>query len=374
MVIGAGASALMFGAYSKERLLFADANLDIGAKVKISGGKKCNLTNKYVNARNYLGNEAFIKKNIDSFNSDDTLGFFAKYGVFPTQKDNGQYFCNSSKEVLSAFSKANCSHKFLLGSRVYDVEFAKEGFVTYFENESIISKKLVVASGGISYPKLNASDIGYKIAKKFSHKIKTPKPALVGLTLQKEQFWMRELSGISLHVRVKYEDFAYEGDMLFSHFGISGPVILNASLRWEKGKIEIDFLPFLDFTMSSFIWNEKRQLTSVIDAPKRFVKAFLNSFKIADKPMKSYSNYEREKIILLKKYAMPIAGTFGLNRAEITKGGVETEEINPKTFESKIQNGLYFIGEVLDVSGELGGYNLQWAFSCGANAAKNFSF
>jgi predicted Rossmann fold flavoprotein len=364
----------MFGAHKKERLLFVDANLDIGAKIKISGGGKCNLTNEHVSAINYLGNESFIKENMDSFNSNDTLDFFAKYGVFPTQKDNGQYFCNSSKEVLLAFSKANCSHKFLFGNKVCDVEFDKEGFITYLENESVISKKLIVASGGISYSKLNASDIGYKIAEKFAHKIKTPKPALVGLTLQKEQFWMRELSGISLHVRVNYEDFTYEGDMLFSHFGISGPVILNTSLRWEKGKIEIDFLPFLDFNMRSFIWNEKRQLTSIIDAPKRFVKAFLNSFEIADKPMKSYSNYEKEKIILLKKYVMPIAGTFGLNRAEVTKGGVDTEEISSKTFESKMQKGLYFIGEVLDVSGELGGYNLQWAFSSGANAAKNFSF
>ncbi|MDR1461263.1 MAG: aminoacetone oxidase family FAD-binding enzyme [Campylobacteraceae bacterium] len=374
MIIGAGASALMFGAHSKERLLFVDANSSIGAKIKISGGTKCNLTNRHVSSQNYLGDKAFVKENIDSFNSADTLDFFAKYGVFPTQKDSGQYFCNSSKEVLSAFSLANSSHQFLFGRKVCDVNFNKEGFTTHLDNESIVSKKLVVASGGISYPKLNASDIGYKIAKKFAHEIKMPKPALVGLTLQKEQFWMRELSGISLHVKVKYEDFTYKGDMLFSHFGISGPVVLNTSLRWEKGKITIDFLPYLDLTTDSFMWNEKRQLTSIIDVPKRFVKAFLNSFEILDKPMKSYSNFEREKIVLLKKYTMSIAGTFGFNRAEITKGGVETTQINPKTFESRIQKGLYFIGEVLDVSGELGGYNLQWAFSSGANAAKNFGF
>jgi predicted Rossmann fold flavoprotein len=364
----------MFGAHIKRQILFADANQSVGAKIKISGGGKCNLTNMHINPQNYLGDEAFIKNSLDSFSSGDTLDFFAKYGIFPTKKDNGQYFCDNSKEVLSALILANSSHKFLLGSRVNDIRFDKGSFIVCFEDKNVTAKKLIVASGGISYPKLNASNIGYKIAEKFAHEIKTPMPALVGLTLQKEQFWMRELSGISLHARIKYENFVYEGDMLFSHFGISGPAVLNTSLRWERGKIEIDFLPYLDLTVDSFIWNEKRQPTSVIDVPKRFIKAFLNSFGIVDKPMRSYSNFEKEKIILLKKYAMPIAGTFGFNRAEITKGGVKTYDINPKTFESRVQKGLYFIGEVLDVSGELGGYNLQWAFSSGANAAKHFRF
>ncbi|MDR2081492.1 MAG: aminoacetone oxidase family FAD-binding enzyme [Campylobacteraceae bacterium] len=372
MVIGAGASALMFGAHCKKQLLFIDANSNIGAKIKVSGGGKCNLTNKYISAKNYLGDEAFIQKSLDSFNSSDTLAVFAKYGVFPIMKENGQYFCSSSKEVLSAFALANSYHKFLFGSKVLDVEFAKDSFIAHTDKESIISEKLVIASGGVSFPQLNASDIGFKTAKKFSHEVKTPNPALVGLTLQKEQFWMKELSGISMRVKIKYDDFAYEGDMLFSHFGISGPVVLNTSLRWDKGRISVDFLPFLDVNMYSHFWNEKRQPTSVFPAPKRFIKAYLYSCGIADKPMKSYSNFEKEKIVLLKNYLMPIAGTFGFGKAEITKGGVKTDEINPKTFESKLQKGLYFIGEVLDVSGELGGYNLQWAFSSGANAAKSF--
>jgi predicted Rossmann fold flavoprotein len=362
----------MFGAHYKKQILFIDANQNIGAKIKISGGGKCNLTNKYVSAKNYLGNEAFIQKSLDSFGSSDTLKFFEKHGVFPTIKENGQYFCGSSKEVLSAFASANSCHKFLFGSKVLDVEFEKDDFIIHTDKKSIISKKLVIASGGVSFPQLNASDIGYKTAKRFAHEVKTPNPALVGLTLQKEQFWMKELSGVSMRVKIKYEDFIYSGDMLFSHFGISGPAVLNASLRWERGRISIDFLPFLDFGLHSPLWNDKKQLTSVIEAPKRFIKAFLHSCGILDKPMKSYSNLEKEKIIQLKNYLMPIAGTFGFSRAEITKGGVKTDEINPKTFESRIQRGLYFTGEVLDVSGELGGYNLQWAFSSGANAAKNF--
>jgi predicted Rossmann fold flavoprotein len=360
----------MFGAHSKKEILFVDANPSIGAKVKISGGGKCNLTNKDVSAQNYLGDEIFIKQNLDSFNSLNTLDFFAKQGVYPVLKDNGQYFCNSSKEVLSAFALTNSHHKFLLGKKVLNVEFHKDSFITHLHEATIISKKLIIASGGVSYPKLNSSDIGYKTAVKFAHEVKTPNPALVGLTLQKEQFWMKELSGVSMHVKIKYEDFIYQGDMLFSHFGISGPVVLNTSLRWERGKIVIDFLPFLDFDTP--IWSEKKQLTSLVAAPKRFIKAYLHSCGILDKPMRLYGDGEKEKIALLKNYSMPPAGTFGFNKAEITKGGVRVDEINPKTFESKIQKGLYFIGEVLDISGELGGYNLQWAFTSGANAAKNF--
>jgi predicted Rossmann fold flavoprotein len=367
-VLGAGASALMFGAHSKKEVLFIDANPNFGAKIKISGGGKCNLTNKYVSAQNYLGDQTFIKQNLDSFGASDTLDFFAKYGVEPTLKDNAQYFCKSSKEVLSAFALATSRHKFMQNSKVLDVEFDKGRFIAYLEKTSVVSEKLIVASGGISYPSLNSSDIGYKIAKKFAHEVKTPNPALVGLTLQKEQFWMKELSGISMNVKIKCGDFTYAGDMLFSHFGISGPVVLNTSLRWEKGRIVIDFLP----DVREFTWSEKKQLISMIDAPKRFVKAYLHSCGMLDKPMKLYSENEKEKIMTLKNYQMPIAGTFGFGRAEITKGGVGTDDINAKTFESKIQKGLYFIGEVLDVSGELGGYNLQWAFSSGANAARNF--
>jgi predicted Rossmann fold flavoprotein len=372
LVIGAGASALMFGAHCKKQILFIDANLNIGAKIKVSGGGKCNLTNRCVSAKNYLGDEAFIQKSLDSFSSADTLAFFAKQGVFPTLKDNGQYFCGSSKEVLSAFAAANSKHKFLFGSKALEVEFEKGGFTVHTDKESIISEKLIIASGGVSFSQLNASGIGYKTAKKFSHEITPPYPALVGLTLQKEQFWMKELSGISMRVKIKYEDFTYEDDMLFSHFGISGPAVLNTSLRWERGRISVDFIPFLNFDMNSRLWSEKRQPTSVLPAPKRFIKAYLHACNIADKPMKSYSNSEKEKIVMLKNYPMPIAGTFGFSKAEITKGGVKTDAIAAKTFESRNQKGLYFIGEVLDISGELGGYNLQWAFSSGANAAKNF--
>jgi predicted Rossmann fold flavoprotein len=361
---------MMFGAYVKKSVVFVDANPHICAKVKISGGGKCNLTNENVSAKNYLGDEAFISKSLERYSNAETLEFFAKHGVVPSVKKDGQYFCKSSSEVLGALYRASSHHTFLLNQKVKNVTFENGEFITELDGERVSSKKLVVASGGVSYQSLNASDIGYKIASSFGHEIKPPTPALVGLTLQKEQFWIKELSGVSVSAKIKYRDFLYEGDLLFSHKGISGPVVLNASLRWEKGGIAIDFLP--TFTFKNTIWQDKKQPTTLLPLPKSFTKAFLNSVGLADKPFKSYLSDEREKIISLKNYTMSPAGTFGFSRAEITKGGVKSDDITPVTFESERRRGLYFIGEVLDVSGELGGYNLQWAFSSGANAAKNF--
>ena len=183
----------------------------------------------------------------------------------------------------------------------------------------------------MSYPSLGATDIGFKIAQKFGHTIIAPNPALVGFTVQKDQFWFKNLSGLSLEdVEIKVEDKVCRGGMLFTHKGCSGPVILSTSLYWQKGQISIDFLP-----------SKKSYL------PKRFKKVIQNSkFDIHN-------------------YSFSPAGNFGYTKAEVTKGGVDTNEIDVNTMESNLQKGLYFIGEVLDVTGELGGYNFQWAFSSG---------
>jgi predicted Rossmann fold flavoprotein len=362
----------MFGAHIKKQILFVEANPYFGAKIKISGGGKCNLTNECVSSKNYLGDDVFINETLEAFSSKETLGFFAKFGVKPSVKKDGQYFCKTSNEVLNAFSKANAHHQFLFGKKVKNLFFKNGEFVAELENDAIVSKRVVVASGGLSYQTLNASGIGYEIAKNFNIEIKTASPSLVGLSLQKEQFWFKELSGVSLRAKIKCGDFSYDGDLLFSHRGVSGPVVLNTSLRWKSGTISVDFLPDFDMALSGEIWNEKRQLTTILPLPKSFIKAFLSSLCLSDKALKSYSLNEREKIVLLKNYIMAPAGTFGFSKAEVTKGGVATEEITSQTYESKKQRGLYFIGEVLDVTGELGGYNLQWAFSSGFCAAKNF--
>ena len=230
----------------------------------------------------------------------------------------------------------------------------------------IKAKKVVVASGGVSFKKLGASDIGYKIANKFSHTIIPLKPALVGLTVQKQEEWFKKLSGISFKAEVKINDKIFNQEILFSHKGITGPAILNASLWWDRGFIEISFLK----NVKNYLKNPNKQISTQILLPKRFVKEFLNLVGIEDKKVKYLTKDEFKKLKLLENYKFAPAGTFGYERAEVTKGGIYTREIGFDLQSKKIK-GLYFIGEVLDVTGELGGYNFQWAFSSAFNLFLN---
>ena len=205
----------------------------------------------------------------------------------------------------------------------------------------------MVATGGVSFKTLGATDIGYKIAEKFGHKIVTLKSALVGMTLQKDEFWMKNLSGVSVFAEIEINDKIFRDNVLFSHRGITGPAILNSSLYWEKGNIKINFLPNYKKIKSN------KFPSNFLNLPKWFIVEFLKSQNIEDK------NQNLELIVeKLQNYTFAPAGTFGFNKAEVTKGGVNTKELID--FESKSVNGLYFIGEVLDVTDELGGYNFQW--------------
>lgn len=332
-ILGAGASGLMAASRIKnKKLCIIDANKQIGQKIKISGGSKCNITNKYMGADHYLGEGEFISRTLERFTQKDLLSFLNKNGVYPKIDEKivkGTFFCNSSSEVINMFKKLTKHCELRLDTKVLDVEFKDDEFVISTSKGKIKAKKLIVASGGLSYPSLGASDIGIKIAQKFGHNIIKTNPALVGFTVQKEQFWFKELSGLSLDVRISVEDKKIEGKMLFTHKGCSGPAILSASLYWNKGSLSIDFLPNKD----SYL-------------PKRFRKI------------------AKEKNIDLRDYKISPAGNFGFSKAEVTKGGVDTNEID-ENFQSTLKRNLYFVGEVLDVTGELGGYNFQWAFASG---------
>ncbi len=331
-IIGAGASGLMAAAQLQKKNLkicLIDSNKNIGEKIKVSGGGKCNITNKYMNENYFLGDKGFVSDTLKNFDEKDLLKFLNKNGVYPKLNEKivkGTYFCNSSKDVITMFEKLISKSHLLLNTKVLDVEY-KDNFIIQTNTKNIIAKKLIVASGGVSYPIIGASDIGFKIAQKFGHTINKLNPALVGFTVQKDQFWFKELSGLSLDVRITIGKKKVEGKMLFTHKGCSGPAILTSSLYWSKGSISIDFLPFKD----SYL-------------PKRFRQAI------------------KDKDIDIHNYIVSPAGNFGYTKAEVTKGGVNTDELE-SNFESIIQSNLYFIGEVVDTTGELGGYNFQWAFS-----------
>lgn len=362
-IIGAGASGLMSASLlANKNIAIIDGNSKVGLKILASGGGKCNVTNKNATADNYFGNKEFIKKTLDNYTSKDLLSFLDKFQLQLELRQHGQYFCKkSAKDLVAIFEKLTKHCHFFMGDKVLKVEFNNH-FKIKTESRTVEAKKLIVASGGLSYTAIGASSIGYDIAKYFGHSVVTPTPALVGLTVQKEQFWMKKLSGISFNVKLSVEEKSFERDLLFTHKGVSGPVVLTGSLYWQKGKIALDFLPNSDLK-KLLDKKVKKQISSQIPLPKRFVTEFLDSLGVEDKAISKLNKEEIEKLQSFKNYEFAPAGNFGFTKAEVTRGGVNTDEINPLTFESKFQKNLYFIGEVLDVTGELGGYNFQWAFA-----------
>lgn len=367
-IIGAGASGLMFASnLNKNRfknICMIESNSQIGAKIRVSGGAKCNITNEFVSENNYLGDKNFTKEILKQFSKDELLAFLNKNRVFPKIDEKivkGTYFCNSSKDVIEMFSKLTSHIKKYFNTEVLDISF-DENFKISTTKGQFEAKKVVVASGGLSFKSLNASSIAFDIAKKFNHTVTKLNPALVGFTVQKEQFWFKDLSGLSIFVNIFINNKKIEGNLLFTHKGFSGPAVLTSSLYWEKGSFTIDFLP--NKSLKKFLIGNKN-ISTALPLPKRFTQEFLKSIQMEDKSCSSLTKSDLEKLELLKNYTLSPAGNFGYTKAEVTKGGISTEEIDKNNFESLKQKGLYFIGECLDLTGELGGFNFQIVFSQG---------
>ena len=362
LIIGAGASGLMFAAMLRQKnIMIVDNNSKIGSKVLVSGGGKCNITNGNVNSKNYLGNQRFIRNILKRFDQTSLLIWLEKRGLTPIIRKNHQYFCqNSAKELLNILEKEISSDSINLNIHVKQVKKNGDIFEIQTNKGTIESSKVIVASGGLSFPILGATSIGYEIAKDFNHEVNTLSAGLVGLTVQPEQFFFKSLSGIAIDVKITVDKKELEGALLFAHKGISGPVVLDTSLYWKKGKIIIDFLPTLSLLS---LKSSKKYLSRILGLPSRVAKTFLNELGIEDKASNSLSSEEWKKLEKLKAYDFAPAGTFGYSKAEVTKGGISTDDIDASSMMSKKVENLYFLGEVLDVTGELGGYNFQWAFS-----------
>ena len=361
IIVGAGASGLFLGANLKsKKIAILEKNSSAGKKILASGGGRCNITNRFISAKNYLGEQKFIEQILKVLTPDQVLNFFCEL-KFSEQKQN-QFFCDSgAKSVLSVLLKRQNAdifyNKEILGAKKVDGIFE-----ILTKDEKFRARNLVIASGGLSYKALGASDIGYKIANDFGIEISA--------SVQKDEFWFKELSGVSLNadakINSKKESHKFSGDLLFTHRGISGPAILNASLFWQKGRICINFLP--KFSEKNLI-NGKKQLSSVLPLPKRFVLEFLKNFGLKDRAYYEFSNEERQIIKRLFAYEFAPAGTFGFERAEVTKGGVKSEFLD-ENLQAYNVKGLYFVGEVLDITGMLGGYNLHFAFASALKVAR----
>lgn len=366
-IIGAGASGLMAASRIKKgSVAIIDGNDGIGKKIIVSGGGKCNVTNENVTPEHYDGDREFFRTSFEKLNNRDLLAMFKSGNVIPTKQNRvvkNQFFCKTSKEVTDFFKKRTKHCKLFLNERV--VSLSKEQYFRIkTKKQTIAAHRVIIASGSISYEQLGATGIGHDIAEQFGHEITRLDPALVGFTVLPEQRWFKELSGLSTEVIVTVGEKRIKGNLLCAHKGITGPAIMVASLYWKKGKISLDFIPGIS-TAKLLKGNDKRNLSTALPLPKRFTKALLDALNIKDKPLFKLTKEDRENIEKIKNYEFAPAGTFGFKRAEVTRGGVSTEHINPDRLESTLQDGLFFTGEVLDITGELGGYNLQWAFSSG---------
>ena len=401
LIIGAGAAGLFLAANLRGKsVAVLEKNATPGKKILASGGGRCNVTNRRIDASNYLGDAVFVKNILKNLDFKDVLNFFGEL-KFNEQKQN-QFFCESgAKDVLGVLLKrakqsgaqifcgvcVKGARKILTDENREILEKLKSEQTEIFEvlaenGDKFYAKNIVVASGGLSYKSLGASDIGYEIAQGFGICVIPLAPALVGFTVQKEEFWFKNLSGVCFPAQISVvcanKNAAnrepkmprkFAGDILFTHKGISGPAVLNASLFWRKGLIAINFCPNFSIETAQ---KSKKQLSTILPLPRRFTLEFLHAAGLSDKPYGEYKADEIAKISRLFAYEFAPAGTFGFERAEVTKGGVDTDALDANCGYNSTR-GLYFIGEVLNVTGMLGGYNLHFAFACAANLAKRLN-
>ena len=374
IILGAGASGLMCASHlnKKWHVAIIDANDKVAKKLKISGGGKCNITNISVNENHYNGDGEFLSYSIDNFSNDDLLDYLSDNGVELVLRKNRYYFCRDSSDEIIDILKQKTKHiHTILNTEIFGLKKQDDIFEIKTSKGFMQAKRVVVATGAKSFKVLGASDIGLQIAKSFGIKVKEFSPALVGLTVQKEQFWMKELSGLSAFVQIKINDKIISEEMLFTHKGISGPAVLSASLYWQKGSISINFLP--DEDILELIKGSNKLLSSAIPLPKRLSKAMLEALDIQDMECKKITSDTEEKLLKIHNYEFSPAGNFGFSKAEVCRGGVLSDELNPYSLETNDIENLYFIGEVVDVTGELGGYNFQWAFSSGVICARGIN-
>jgi predicted Rossmann fold flavoprotein len=391
VIIGGGACGLMCAVqagFLGKRTLVLEKNDQPGAKILISGGGRCNYTNLYSSSENFIsGNDHFAKSSFSQWTVQDTITFFESYGIEGQEKTLGQLFpvSNKAKDVVKVFTDlcTNLGQEIYCKADVKSVEKNKDGsFLIQYEREGKLMKlntpKVVIASGGLPISKMGATDFGLRIAKQFQLNIAETAPALVPLTITgKDAEWFAELSGNTIFSRVSNDRASFEENILFTHWGLSGPAILQISSYWRPGEeIIIDLLPnesVLDQIMEERDRNGKKHLLNFLSElfSRKFAVA-LEKFLPIDKNLASLTKTELQQINdLIHNFKVKPAGDKGYDKAEVMRGGVETSELSSKTLEAKKIPGMYFGGECVDVTGWLGGYNFQWAWASGFVIAQN---
>jgi predicted Rossmann fold flavoprotein len=390
IIIGAGACGLMCAVqagYLGKSVIMLEKSDKPGAKILISGGGRCNYTNINTSSEQFLSaNQYFCKSAFTQWSVEDTIGFFETYGIQGKEKTLGQLFPDekNAKDIVKVFTGLckDFNQEIRCNAEVSTIAKDANGFaVTYEINGKTIvlhAPSLVIATGGLPIPKMGSSDFALRFAKKEGLNIVSTFPALVPLTVTgKEEDWYVQLSGNSIFCKVSNDRISFEENILFTHWGLSGPAILQISSYWKAGEvINIDLLPgqnVLDIIVNERATNGKTLLSTVLNRyfPKKFTDALVKFLPIT-KPVASLTKLELETINLtIHLFKVKPAGDKGYDKAEVMRGGIDTNELSSKTLECKKIPGLYFGGECIDVTGWLGGYNFQWAWACGFVIAKN---
>ncbi|WP_235012598.1 BaiN/RdsA family NAD(P)/FAD-dependent oxidoreductase [Pedobacter africanus] len=390
IIIGAGACGLMCAVqagYLGKKVILLEKNDQPGAKILISGGGRCNYTNIFAGDEQFISaNKHFVKSAFTQWTVADTISFFETYGIYGKEKTLGQLFPDgkNAKDVVAVFTSlcADFGQRLICGAQVMDIIVDEGSFTVKYEiggkTKTLKAPKLVMASGGLPIPKMGATDFALRFARGLGLNIVETAPALVPLTITgKDEDWYARLSGNSVFCRVSNDRIAFEENILFTHWGLSGPAILQISSYWKRGEVfNIDLLPGQQ--MGSLIEAERKQngktlLSTLFN--RHFTRKFtdaLAKFLPVEKQVAVLTKAELENIEqIIHEFKVKPAGDKGYDKAEVMRGGVDTAELSSKTLECRRIPGLFFGGECLDVTGWLGGYNFQWAWASGFVIAQN---
>ncbi|GLS82057.1 NAD(P)/FAD-dependent oxidoreductase [Paraferrimonas haliotis] len=379
IIIGAGAAGLMCAStagYRSKRVLVLDNAKKAGRKILIAGGGKCNFTNVKVEPQHFIcNNPHFVKSALARYPSSDFIELVERHGIDYEERDHGQLFCQHSAKDIVDMLLTECEWAQVdirLRHEIIEIERHNSGFTLATNQGDFSCASLVIASGGLSMPKLGATPFGYKLAEQFGISVAPTRAGLVPFTLHdhdKQRF--EPLSGVSLPVEVSAQNgVKFVRDLLFTHRGLSGPAALQISNYWQPGEsLSINFLPETDALSLLEQLSIKKPKQSLKNAlarvlPKRLVETIIDDSALQDTALNQLSNAQKALIEqCVHAFQFKPNATEGYRTAEVTLGGVNTDELSSKTMEAKQVAGLYFIGEVVDVTGWLGGFNFQWAWS-----------
>jgi predicted Rossmann fold flavoprotein len=384
IVVGAGAAGMMSAIEAGKRgrkVLLIDHAKKIGEKIRISGGGRCNFTNIHTHPSKFISNNPkFVISALKQYTQNNFIDLIKKHNIKFHEKKLGQLFCDESAQQIIDMLLLECEMVNVVlkkDTTIDDIDKQDDNYFIVVGGDKYFCESLIIATGGLSIPKIGASKFGYDIAQKFNLKVVETLPALVPLTFSEKILAIcKELTGLSVEAVVSFKKIFFEEGMLFTHRGLSGPSILQISSYWKLGDdIKINLSPKLDiikFLVDRKKSHPKQDINVIISEilPKRLAYIICNENKVNGNICELSNKVLNQLSNSINAWAINPTGSEGYRTAEVTLGGIDTDEISSKTMMSKKHPGLFFIGEVVDVTGHLGGYNFQWAWSSGFVAGK----